>query len=565
LEADGKMESQESRVSDNSLVETSQAGAGEAELQLQPGRFELTWPDWLLAPVIALLAGVWVFPYVGTSVHWDDLFYMNLSQYTTPQAVVLNRYGHIYLQKLFFWLTGDAITGGRVYWCFLIFSTCVLVYWCAKILTGKRGYIVGLAAVLFFCAQPFFGQQLGCAYSDFTVMFLVTLGIFVYLAFLSGRQKYKHLFIMMLGLIFFWAVKSKETGICMAVLFLGLGEDRTGSFSVRRFARDIGWIYLGILAGLMLLMLLDVVFMGDAWFSIRPSNIKGVFAYNTGEFAHDEKGVSLYRLLSGQPLLPAFLLYLFVGCRGFSKNLPRHKIAVWLIPLVVMFFLIAVSIRARTASPWRAFTPAIPGVCIWAVQYFRFRSPEGESVSLSKKLTSLVIVLSAFIIVAVVMHNTPELIRNTGWGSLAAFYVYVILPLATTGLLICAGTLRKRGLMALFLVSLCLFFIVYFPSRKNLTTLKQRVVAKISEKRFMPYRVFGDELRFGGDVVILVSKDVHARSWMLGQDVKSHCSMFNIFFNQKFDFNQFIDELGGHYQRQLYLCFSDPAGLEGHQ
>ncbi|MEE9370437.1 MAG: hypothetical protein V3W45_03095, partial [Sedimentisphaerales bacterium] len=243
------MKSHKSRVSDKSLGQKSQGTAGEAELALKQDQFELTWLDYLTAPLIAALASLWIFPYVGTTVNWDDLFYMNLSQHTTPQAWVLNRYGHIYLQKFFFWLAGDSITGGRIFWCFLFFSTSVLVYWCAKMLAGKRGWLIGLVAVLFFCAQPVFARYVGCTLADFTIMFLVTLGTFVYLSFLAGKYKYRCFIIMILGLIFFWAVKSKETGICMAVLFLGLGEDSTGARSVRRFTRDIGWACLGMLAG----------------------------------------------------------------------------------------------------------------------------------------------------------------------------------------------------------------------------------------------------------------------------------------------------------------------------
>ena len=534
------MENQKSRVLDESLGQTALATAGEAELELGPCRFELTLLDWLLAPLIAVLASVCIFDYLGTSSHWDELFYMNLSQYTTPHAMVLNRYGHIYLQKFFFWLVGDAISGGKVYWCFLFFGTAVLVYWCAKMLAGKKGYIVGLVAVLFFCAEPIYARGLGSTLADFTVMFLVTLGTFVYLAFLAGR--YRNLFIMILGLIFFWAVKSKETGICMAVLFLGLGEERADCLRVGRFFKDIGWVCLGMVAGVVLLMLLDLNFLGDAWFSMRPSSIRGVFAYNIGEFAHDGKGVSLYRLLSGQPLLPAFLFYLFVGCRTLGKNLPRNKIAAWLIPLAVMFFLIAVSIQVRTASPWRAFTPAIPGICIWGAQFFGFRARGSEEPCLlSKKLIGTSIVLSAFIIVAVLMHKTPELIKNTGWVTLDRFYIYMILPLATTGLLICASLLKKRGPLALFLFSLCLFFIVYFPLWKKTSSMRARYVAIESQKRFTPYHVFADELRFDKDVIILVSRDVRTRSSMLGHDAWSHCGLFNIFFNQTFDYDQFID------------------------
>jgi len=172
----------------------------------------------------------------------------------------------------------------------------------------------------------------------------------------------------------------------------------------------------------------------------------------------------------------------------------------------------------------------------------QFRSTGSEKPrSLSKILISSAIIFSALIIVALVMHKTPELIKNTGWKSLARFYLCLILPLATTGLLICASLLKKRGLAAQFILWLCLFFVIYFPFSVNLALLKQGDIAQKSVWRFMPYHVFANELRFDRDVIILVSRDVRVRSTMLGRDAWSHCSMFNIFFNQKFDFDQFID------------------------
>jgi hypothetical protein len=71
--------------------------------------------------------------------------------------------------------------------------------------------------------------------------------------------------------------------------------------------------------------------------------------------------------------------------------------------------------------------------------------------------------------------------------------------------------------------------------------LRDRVVAKRSELRFEPYRVFSDELTFDKNVKILVSKDIHKRSWMLGRTDRSQCWLFNVFFNQKFDYDQFVD------------------------
>lgn len=80
------MKSHKSRVSDRNSEQKPLGAIPETELALEQNRFELTWLDYLTALMIAVLASLWIFPYVGTTVNWDDLFYMNLSQYTTPQA-----------------------------------------------------------------------------------------------------------------------------------------------------------------------------------------------------------------------------------------------------------------------------------------------------------------------------------------------------------------------------------------------------------------------------------------------------------------------------------------------
>lgn len=530
-------------ATDESSRQKETASVTRTELELEQGRFKLTWLDWFAAPLVALLASVLVFPNVGTAVNWDDLLYMNLSQYTTPHAWVLNRYGHVYLMKFFFWFTGDAITGGRVYWTFLFFATCVLIYWCTRIIGGKRTYLAGVVAVLLFCTQPVWIRHLGCPLVDFAIMFLVMLGIFVYLAFIRGNHKHRNIAILILGLIFFWAVKSKEIGICMGVLFLGLGEDKTGLRSMRQFVRDIRWALLGMIAGCVLLMVLDLTFMGDAWFSIRPSSIRDLFGYNTAVKSSVQKNSSWYIILAWGPSLPILLLYLLKG-----QSLSKRDTVVWLIPLLILFFITAVTIRVNRTFPERFLIPVIAGMCIWAAQFFEFEVIKSKKLGkLSKTLMSSVLVLFAFLTVLSVMHrievltNTDGWFKANGWKSVDRVYDCVILPFFTSAFLIYMVVFKKRGQVALFFSSLCLFFIVYFPLANNLTLLNQRVTAKKGEWRFAPYRVFADEMRFGKDVKILVSKDVHARSWMLGRDVRSHCWMFNVFFNQKFDYDNFID------------------------
>jgi len=116
------------------------------------------------------------------------------------------------------------------------------------------------------------------------------------------------------------------------------------------------------------------------------------------------------------------------------------------------------------------------------------------------------------------------------------------MPFAATVLVVVWVLSRKRELMALFVSYLCLLFLIIPPLKSNLKSLKLMQVARKSQYRYIPYRVFGSELTFGKNKKMLISKDIHKRSWMLAWDEpRFQCYMFNIFFNQKYDFDQFID------------------------
>jgi hypothetical protein len=370
-------------------------------------------------------------------------------------------------------------------------------------------------------------------------------------------------------------MKSKETGICMGVLFFGLGEDKTGLPSLNRFVKDIGWVCVGMFVGSVILMLLDQIFMGDFWFSVRPAVIKRLLDYNIAEFAHDARNTSWYTILSIDHILTVFLLYLLVAWKPpYKDNLSKYEIVVWLMPITVLFFIIAITIQVTCDCPRRYIFPAVPGLCIWAAQFFRFKTADSQKLQGSsitaglspQSLTRPAIVLASFVIVALLMKATPGMVKNAGWKSPDRFYECVILPLATTGLLIYAIVFRRRDAAALFFLSLCLFFIIYFPLSSNITSLKQRVVAQKSEYRYTPYRIFANEISFSKDMKILVSKDVHKSAWMLGRARSSHYDMFNIFFNQQLDYSQFID---GSWEDILkadytygFLTFQDWNGIK---
>src|SRR5512136_2199927 len=86
----------------------------------------LTRMDWIIAPVAAAIAAIILYFNIYSAINWDDLQYMSQAQFTFPDPVILNRYAHIYILKIFYFLTGSPITGTRVFWCFMFFGTSVL-------------------------------------------------------------------------------------------------------------------------------------------------------------------------------------------------------------------------------------------------------------------------------------------------------------------------------------------------------------------------------------------------------------------------------------------------------
>ncbi|HPS55476.1 MAG TPA: hypothetical protein PLP05_07760, partial [Sedimentisphaerales bacterium] len=514
------------------------------ELELNSAITNLKRFDYIIMPAVTLIAAVWTFFYVGISIEWDDLFYMNLSQYTTKQGWVLNRYGHVYLQKIFMFLLNDAIAGAKAYWCFLFFSTSLLVYYCAKLISDKKSYLVAVISMLFFISQPLFAHYAGCTFADITIMFLSMLGMFIYLGVLCDDSKHRNWFIFLLGMIFLWAVKSKETGICLAPLFLSLGQDSSGSRSFKRFITETKFAITGILSAYLILMLCDLVFMGDFFFSLRPSSWNDVLGFNFRVHPKDKPMTSWYSYISSLALFGPFLLYIIAGCKLPEKDPTGKKAFAWLVPLVVLFFL--GFIRGRWHIVPRYIAPIIAGVCVWAGQFFEFDFKDKKffeklNISISKKLIAVVFAILAFIVLLIIMSKVPHCVKTFRVKDEATFYSVAIMPFAVTLLLAVSALSKKRGFTAWFFTILAFFMLIYFPLTQGLKSLKNEDVKNSSEWRYQPYKSFGDQLRFDKDVKILISKDIYSKSWMLGRDDRSHCWMFNIFFNKKFEYEQFID------------------------
>jgi len=537
---------------------------------LQSEQFKLNWADYTVAPVLAFAAGLWAFFHIWTAVNWDDLLYMSLSRHTVGQPWILNRYGHIYLLKFFVLLFGDTITGSRVFWCFLLFGIIVLTYWCSRLLTKGKSYFIPVIAVLMVLMQPVFGRDAGCPLTDFTVTFLVILGVFLYLLFLNHSGQYRRCLLIFLGLVFFWVVKSKEVGICLGVVFLGLGWDNKGGWSIRRFTSDMGWVTIGVLAGCVLLMMLDAVFIGDIFFSIRPSHIKQVFGTNvhapSAKANAARLSMSWFSFLTMRGLFVPFLFYLLAGWKSPMRDFsPREKV-IWLFPLALIMFLTFVRMGFYIIP--RYFTPAIPVASIWASQYFWFDSQIfanrlKTSGAMPKRVLIWMLGGLAFVVALIVVSKQHEwaIFYKFNKPVTGAFdlkfnrlllpeqilYVLVLMPLFVSVVLICGVLSKKRGPVTLFATWTSLFILVLCSLSHNIKMMspgpQDRYMSNAvkSRFRFEPLEIFANDIQLRDGDKVLISNDIHPRSWMLGRNAKADCHMLNIYLNAHLDYEKVIE------------------------
>src|SRR3990172_1902847 len=234
--------------------------------------------------LLAFFFVCWGFLYAtaGGPTTWDELLYMDLGLNPRPDGSVLNRWAHIYFQKLFLDISPTPLQGAKLFWGFLVSSTIVFVYLSAKTIRPKSNYLNGIAAVLFFSGSSLIFMNAGITYADYTVMFFVVFSVLIYLVYFRSSSRYRWLLPVLFGFFLFAAVKSKETGLILLVLIAGFGF-KDGAFDLRHFVKNCFYIFVGVLMGFGLLVLLDILFISNPWASISSQSLSeySAFTFNS--------------------------------------------------------------------------------------------------------------------------------------------------------------------------------------------------------------------------------------------------------------------------------------------
>ena len=484
--------------------------------------------------VISLFFGLWMYltKHAGGPISLDEFWYIEASLNSKAYPEELNRYFHIYLQKLFFALTGHPVLGVKLFWAFEIALVSVMIYGSVKLLSGRSGYLGAYTAVLFFFSQPLIFEFAGVTYADFTAMLMVTLGAVLFLL-IETRKIRRSFLLIMLGLTFFCAVKSKETGICLIPILWGSLWYSNEEKKWNRAARDAGLIVTGLTIGLGGFMLLDHIFLGDALWGWRTANIHRLVSFNISEIKRGTK--NWYdQLFTKVDIAPAMLLSLLSF--GSAEN-ERDKSVVrylWLVPLALVIFLTNTMIRAHWGVEPRYFIPAIPIVAILAGHTINTRS--NWCVGAIRSSLFLGFASAAAILTVLLIEKS---VADFGWQR-DSFFRAISYPVELSLLLYLLVWVREWNTGKRFLLSFCLVSLVMFPLAYTERTIRLRVTADRSAQRYYPYAMFAERIVFSPDMKIFVSKNLISQYGMLHQDNSICRGLFNWFFKQAAKDEQFV-------------------------
>ena len=472
----------------------------------------------------------------------DVTWYMNVGLNGIKDTFIINRYFHVFLEALFLKLSPTPLIGLQNYWAFLVAGTSLGVYLAARLLNSRTNSLHGLLAVAFFFSVGAITDTAGLPLVDITAMFMVLLIVVLYV--ISARKEHvsKNL-IIIIGLLFLLSLKTKETTLPVAILFLGFGYVADKRFDLKVFFKRLGLVMIGVVFGIGLFLLLNMIFLGDPLFGFRLVEIqKFLETYVSGsqsseKYSGYENWITAYFL---NDMWIIFLVYLISGTKAaFNPFVKKGNLLVWLVPLAVILFA-TFSVGNQWGFQPRFIFPAIPIICLLGPQFLNLDLRNIHENN--KRLTAISFFIIGLFALFVFRISIRYIFNNTGWD-ITIFMAAVITPVLVTIILACVFLLKRIPLYASYLISVLLIAIVSVPITHNLKQIIINQPNKIASERLIyPFTSFSGKIEFTSDMKFYISQDVWRKmetSYFLKDRVEIS-SLFNIVFNASSTKNNFI-------------------------
>ncbi len=534
----------------NSLAKSIYNGCMGSNLKAETfNKISLSLFDALVSAAILILGTLIGSRYAVGPTAWDDTLYLHTAATLTRDPTIMNRYFHIFGLRVGIILSvGDAFAGSYLAGAFFFSLTAALVYLTARMLSGANHPWHGLLALLFLLSEPGFLNYFGSSLSDYTVMAMISLGIFCYLL-TTRRYNANHYLLGINGLICFFAFKSKEIGLILVILLISLIVLNNHPFRWRVFLRRTLSILAGILIGSLLFIAVDAVWLKDAWFGLRLSDFQSYVEFNQQSTNLTQSGASYFSAFAQISLLGPFILTL-ISIASRRNDMPPNEWPIYLLPFGFYGILILSQVKNIGVLD-RYSLPVLPMWAMLAPQFIRFSAQDAIDPRARHYLPRIMGYGAAGIGIAYfVSIGLFLLLGKSGNWTQANFVTSILEPLGLIILLLAVFRLPAHKTWG-FITLLGLTALITLPSiqlyRIDLLSGRFR---QANLYRFSPMTEFKNQVQCTQGNVF-VSQHYHDNQSLLSRDQQSSLWMFDLAFNcasQKSQFdisplpNQILDK-----------------------
>jgi hypothetical protein len=473
--------------------------------------------------VIVFLAS---FPHTGAVFGGDDTSYLDTATFNVKTWYV-NRYGHVYLLKLFTALSGgDPLVGVRVWWSFVMAST-VSALAVAVRSVGPGLQLRTLAATLFLLlAQPILWGLIGAGFADYSAMMFVTVAVAVYLHGVARdreRPPPRHEWhALAIGALTVGAIRSKEVGSVLLLLPLLFAIGPGSTLNLRRFVRKLAYWIAGALVAQSGFMLLDGWILGDFFFAWDEGRLASLRRMNFPSGVRLRRASWLNNIWHGREMRFLWTGVVAAAVVAGARRRELHLRLLHLLPIAYMLALIALYVRLPHPFSNRMLIPILPSACLMTGLLLHYAGLDGvpwrRIVRPFVLIPAGVAAAAVFLVVLPLQSGTldaatllpADLLRRYGW-EVSRFVAGVILPAAVLiafgGVALVAGR-RLPRVVALVLAYLIVFGVGFEVSR---TSLARKRAVLTSELLLYPWRTFREELNAHSARVVMLSWDLRGQ------------------------------------------------------
>jgi hypothetical protein len=509
--------------------------------------------------VIGTFAGLWVAlaKVAGGPIYSDELWYIQVGLNDIHAFNVLNRYFHIYVQKLFMELAPTPLEGVRVYWGFLVAFSTTLVYLAARLLSARNSILHGLLAVAVLYSFHLLAEYSGVTVVDIPAMALLALMLLFYV--LAIRFPHTQPWtLVLLGVVLLLSLKTKETLIVTGVLFFGFGFTSQGDYHLAKLVRAALRIAAGAGIGIIIFIMLNTLVLKEPFFGLLPAHFSAFaneLRTTTGLNPEIGDWYTAYLL----PTLPvAFLLFLASGLKSSERFPPEIRIT-WLIPLMLILFLSFSMIKGDWGIRARHLFPILPFFSVLAPQFLDFTLPANRREWIWFGLYAGMGVA----LIALVHFGSKRLVYSME-GDITSFLAYVLFPIVFSLLLALLMLIKRYSVHTYILPVICIGLLLYPSIHSNIKSIfVARPVAISFQQRVYPLAAFSEHIQPSAEMRMLVSWNCAAAMGNpdLEQDIM--LSLFNLYFDTNTERDNFhlveLDQknLPTHWQQEFtYLLLT---------